>query len=228
MNLSKILCIAILFFAFGVEANGQASPKAILIDEFGSLPCEDLLGRTDYLSSELHKNPNSKANVWLNTRHGDDQQIEARRRLISSRLQLRGVEKDRYSFYLGSKNDGSTAFWQLPSGAELPVKDAQIWNEPPPDTSRKFMFGYADEIDICPTYVPANFANLLKENPGATGQIIIRLGKDRLVDRFWFAGQFINELVQKHRISRNRLQLTFKKGGDMTVAEVWFIPAKKK
>lgn len=228
MNLPRIYLIVILLLAFGVGANSQEPPKAVLIDEFGSLFCEDLLARTTVLASELNKDPNSRGYISLNTRHGDSKQAESQRRWISSTLQLLGIGIDRYSFYLEKNNDGSSMFWLIPAGAASPVTNATIWNELSPDTSRKFMFGYADEIDICPTYVPANFAKILQENPGATGQIIIRLGKDPLVDRFWFAGQYINGLVQKYGVPRSRLRLIFRKGGDMTAAEFWFLPARKK
>jgi hypothetical protein len=90
------------------------------------------------------------------------------------------------------------------------------------------MFGYEDEIGICPTFVPKAFAKLIHENPGSRGHIVVRVGDDPTVDRFYFAERWIEELVEKQGVPRKRLRLFFGKGKGSTAAEFWFVPTRKK
>ncbi|MGE0656456.1 MAG: hypothetical protein AB7F88_13530 [Pyrinomonadaceae bacterium] len=90
------------------------------------------------------------------------------------------------------------------------------------------MFGYEDEIGICPTFVPKNFARLILENPGSRGHIVVRIGEDPLVNRFYFAKEWINELVEKQGVPRKRLRLFFAKGEGLTGVEFWYVPKKKR
>jgi len=67
MNPHRIYLIAILLLAFGVGATGQEPPKAVLIDEFSMLTCDDFLGRLDMYLSELRNVPASKGVVIIGT-----------------------------------------------------------------------------------------------------------------------------------------------------------------
>jgi len=65
MNLPRIFFIVVPLFAFGIGANGQEPPRAVLVDEFANLPCGDLLSRLDMLAYEATKTPNSVGYVVL-------------------------------------------------------------------------------------------------------------------------------------------------------------------
>ncbi|MGD9563219.1 MAG: hypothetical protein AB7W44_13150 [Pyrinomonadaceae bacterium] len=232
MKLSRKYLIAVLLLAFGASANGQEPPKSVLVDEFGLSPCEDVLSRTDSLAADLGKQPDARALIVTYPPSVRPKLATDRRhRLISSTLQLRGIERRRFSFYVGKpfiNGQIRTQVWKLPQGSELPFTDAVLWKEDSPDTSRAFMFGYEDEIGICPTFVPKNFARLILENPGSRGHIVVRIGEDPLVNRFYFAKEWINELVEKQGVPRKRLRLFFAKGEGLTGVEFWYVPKKKR
>lgn len=231
MNLPRIYLIAILLLAVGVGANGQEPPKASLFTEFGSMPCEHILAQTDAFAAELQKQARTTGAVLIHRPKVQPTRAEKRRRLISSTLQLRGIDKTRISFFLADQSeDGEirTAYWKVPSGATPPANESKLWNESAPDVSQSFMFAYVDEIDICPTYVPKAFAKIILENPGSIGRVMVVKGTDPMEYPSYFAERLIKELVEKHRVPRKRLHLIFRNGKEMTAAEFWFVPAKKK
>lgn len=230
MNLPKICLITILLSAFNFGASGQELPKSKLISEFGFLPCGHLHAQTDVFADEIQQDANSRAAILIYPPAEHPEQAQKRRKQISSFLQNRGLTSNRYSFYKAEKSpDGAirAEFWKLGPGAEIPFAGAP-WDEKIPDTSRSFIFGYADEINICPTYVPKAFAKLILENPGSRGHIVVEVGNDAIVDKFWFAETWIKDLVESHGVPRKSLRLFFAKGKHMTTAEFWFVPPRKK
>jgi hypothetical protein len=226
---SQFLLIILLTAAAG--ASSQDLPKRKLISEFGLLPCEHVHAQTDSFPEEIKEDPVSRAVILIYPPTVRPEQAQRHRRQISSFLQNRGLSADRFSFYKGGKSpDGEirTEFWKLGPGAELPFTDAPPWPEEAPDTSRAFIFGYVYEINICQTFVPRAFARLILENPGSRGHVVIEVGKDAMINKFWFAEQWIKDLVESHGVPRKRLRLYFTKGKDATAAEFWFVPARKK
>jgi hypothetical protein len=216
--------------AVSLDVLGQEPPKPELVDEFGELPCEDLLGRTDALAAQLDREPGTRAAILI--RPTSVISDGTRRRLrIASTLRLRGVPEDRFSIYQGTPiahGQIETQYWKLPPHATATFEGATLWPEEKPDISRPFIFGYEDEIGICPTFVPKNFAKLILTNPGSRGHIVVRSGSDSAyVNRFSFANQWIKELVDTHGIPRNRLKLFFAKGPDLTAVEFWFVPRRR-
>jgi hypothetical protein len=181
--------VAGALFLFCLSAGGsfaQDRPKALLLDEFGAMPCEHLLGRTDALAAELDKEPGSAAAILIRPGNASHNAAVSRRRLIVSTLLLLGVPSDRFSIYIGKQSgEGQiqTQYWKLPVGTTPSFPDASLWTEVELDTSRPFIFGYEDEIGICPTFVPKYFARLIVENPGSRGHIVVRSGVDSGYER---------------------------------------------
>jgi hypothetical protein len=222
-----------LIFALLVSLNvlGQEPPKPELVDEFGELPCEDLLGRTDALAAQLDREPGTRAAILIRPTKVNIKGVH-RRLMIASTLRLRGVPDDRFAIYQGTPTAHGqieTQYWKLQTDATATFEGATLWAEEKPDVSSPFIFGYEDEIGICPTFVPKNFAKLILSNPGSRGHIVVRSGADSgYVNRFFFANQWTKELVEKQGIPRTRLRLFFAKGTALTEAEFWFVPDRKK
>lgn len=208
-------------------AIAQDTPKPELLDEFGALPCDEMLGRVDAFIAALGSDPASKGAILIYSPTVKPELANGRRKLISSTLQNRGVESARYEIFRDDRSpDGEirTKFWKVPLGATPPVAESQRWNEPAPDLAKPFVFGYADETDVCPTYVPKAFAKLLLSNPGSVGRIVVTTGSDPLVNRYAFGENFVNDLVRNHGVPRKRLRLIFRKSRNETGAEFWFVP----
>ena len=53
--MKKLIPIIVLFFSVSVFA--QEKPKAVLVDEFGMVSCEDLYARIDSFQIQLSNNP---------------------------------------------------------------------------------------------------------------------------------------------------------------------------
>lgn len=226
----RVFLLALAVLTTGVAMKGQNAPKAELLDEFGLIPCGHLHALTDSYAEEIKKEPGTKAIVLIYPPSHRPELADKRRKLISSILQLRGLDHDRFSFYkAASSPDGEirTQYWKAVDGAEMPFREAVSWAENVPDTTRAFMFGYAEEINICPTFVPRAFAKLILNNPGSTGRIVVEAGKDSMENQFAFAEGYMTELVVTEGLPRKRLRLIFKKGKDGTSAEFWFVPAKR-
>jgi hypothetical protein len=228
---SSVLLSALWIFICSFSATGQVDPQPVLVDEFGRLPCEHIHALTDGFAQEIKTEVGSKAVILINPPNERPQQAESRRRMVSSFLQLQGLDVDRFSFYKAQPSpDGEirTQFWKLPAGAYLPMNDWVMWNEEPPNTSRAFRFGFEDEMNICPSFIPRVYAKLILDNPGSKGHVVIKAGG--FINKFSFADHVINELVQTHGVPRKRLRLFFTKGkrNDSTGAEFWFVPTKKK
>jgi len=208
---------------------GQDRPQAVLVDEFGPMPCDEMLGRTDALVAEMMREPYSDAAILINKPAQHPGLATGRRKLIWSTLQLRGLESHRFSFYRSDTSpDGDirTQFWKVPPGAEAPVTGFERWADEIPDTSRPFLFGSVDEINECPTYVPNAFAKLILDNPGSIGRIVVTTSRNSIVNRFSFGQQQVEELVNEHGVPRKRLRLIFRYDRDTTEAEFWFIPVR--
>jgi hypothetical protein len=76
--------------------------------------------------------------------------------------------------------------------------------------------------------VPREFAKLILENPGSRGKIEIAYGKDSAPNRWGFANEWIEEIVGRQKVPRNKLKLVFVKDEAGLWASFWFIPAKRK
>jgi hypothetical protein len=228
---SRISLITIAVLGALVAVKSQNVPKPELIDEFGVLPCEHFYARTDGFAEEIKREPTSKALILIYPPTVHPEQARIRRKLISSFLQLRGLNSDRYAFYKGGRSPDDeirTQFWKMAQESEPPFKDAVLWNEVALDASRPFIFGYADEDGICPTFVPRAFAKLILDNAGSLGHIVVRVGANAVENRFSFAERHVKELVEEYGVPRKRLRLFFARGGDSLGAEFWFVPAKNK
>ena len=226
---TKVFPILVALTAASIK--GQDSVQSVLVDDFGMIVCGDLQARTDAYAAELRNDLNSKAFILIYPPKIRPELANRRQKIISSTLRNRGIEPDRFSFYLAPPNEEiRTQFWKVAVDAELPVPHAVLSSEAAVDTSRPFMFGYEDEHLVCPTFVPGVFAKLILENPGSRGHIVIREGYSAMLGKYYFAEEWINELVKKHGVPRKRLRLFFPRERErsLTTAEFWFVPARKK
>ena len=226
-----ILQISLITLALGLVSTvgGQSVPQPELIDEFGQMGCDEMLSRIDNFAVHLQHDPTSTAVITIYPPQIYPHLGGRRLRLISSTLQLRGIEEDRYTFRRNPNSpDGQirTKLWKLPPGAVIPEDDLSVWNEEPPVTDRAHVFGYVDDIDICPSFVPKKFAKLILNNPESKGHVVVITSRDMMWDKYKLAETWISELAEKHGIPRKRLRLFFSKGSGAGV-EFWFVPQKK-
>ncbi|HJS50890.1 MAG TPA: hypothetical protein VJ781_03235 [Pyrinomonadaceae bacterium] len=94
--------------------------QAILIDEFGNLPADDIRGRLDNFFQELSNNPNNQGYI---INYGTPAQIAARERLITNHINFRNFDRSRITLVRGGDTGEGpkTRLYRIPPGAANPT-----------------------------------------------------------------------------------------------------------
>ena len=224
MSLPRIYLIAILLLAFSINANSQEPPKAVLVDEFGNITCEDLLGRQDYFLSELSKNPQDIGYAIIYSSGRNPQGFV---KFLAANMYMRRFDRSRLQIVLskGTSVDTSGQFWRIPPGAQLPKFDPVT--QPVPNLTKPFLFGTDFSENVCPSFSPDLLAKLISENPGSYARIVIS-------GPTWFwrkAGtQETLEWFKYSSLDKNRMKFFYIHRPQLQFIETeyWYIPAKNK
>lgn len=231
----RVCLIAILLLAFGVGANAQEPPKAVLVDEHGQLPCDDSLGRLDVWYAELSKNPNSTGLAVISIRPEEKHRSVFRQDLMESNAIFRGASKVLKLKYVRANSPGDlkVQLWRIPSGAEEPrienVDDTFVL----PNDIKPFLLGreYPDFLgdNICPGEPTDQriFASFLKENQTARGNIVVR---ERTLAKARAKGaRLLRTFKRKFGIPSSRLRVFPRKRSITSdnlepIVEYWYLP----
>lgn len=95
--------------------------EAILVDEFGKLPNDEIRGRLDTFFADLSNNPGHQGYI---INYGTDAQITARERLITNHIAFRKFDRSRITLVRGGASpdgDPRTKLWRVPPGAKDPT-----------------------------------------------------------------------------------------------------------
>ncbi len=93
--------------------------RAILLDEFGTLPESDLRSRLDYFLQALSEHPGFSGNMIVYGRRSIPRSLEASVRLLTNHFTFRGFPKGRIVVTKGGyRENGGMEIWLLPPGAE--------------------------------------------------------------------------------------------------------------
>lgn len=96
-------------------------PEAVLIDEYGNIPNDQIRGRLDTFFADLANNPDSQGYVIT---YGTDRQARVREALIRNHMRLRSVDESRVTFVRGGVHESGTVYtklYRVPAGAENPT-----------------------------------------------------------------------------------------------------------
>jgi len=95
------------------------APEAVLVDEFGKLPNDDIRGRLDNFFTELSNNPNNQGYI---INYGTDKDIAAREKLITNHIAFRKFDRSRITLVRGGDrgNGPETKLYRIPPGAVNP------------------------------------------------------------------------------------------------------------
>ncbi|MEJ7848556.1 MAG: hypothetical protein WKF92_10760 [Pyrinomonadaceae bacterium] len=223
-GLLGICLVAILIVIFRVGSTAQEPTKAVLVDEFGELYCEELLARTDSFISELMKYPDDLGYVNISSTR---KRPDSTKRFIRTNAYMRRFDISRLRIVVNSEAENNSAqFWRIPSGASLP-KFSEIVDQLS-DASKPFLFGHADDLGVCPSFIPTDFVDLIKSNPGSYGKLMVR--GNSWMGRKEFAEEYIGRMLSETELSKDRLRVYYihQPKNYITGIEFWFIPAKKK
>jgi hypothetical protein len=95
------------------------APEAVLVDEFGKIPNDEIRGRLDTFFQELSNNPNNQGYI---INYGTDREITAREKLITNHITFRNFDRSRITLVRGGDrgNGPETKLYRIPPGAVNP------------------------------------------------------------------------------------------------------------
>lgn len=230
--LPRVVLLSVLAYMFALTSVGQVPPKAVLVDEFGRLPCDDNLYRIDFWYTELSHNPNSVGLVVIATAPDKKHLGVFHERMMEAHAEFRGASKALAFRYVRavSEDDLKVQLWRIPPGADDPRIESLDMSFSLPKQIEPFMLGaeYKFGGQICPD--PADepvFADFLRANPAARGNIVVR---DRTIERARKKiGRVLRTFQNQYGISRRHLRvfpatLTKPSNHDEPVVEYWYLP----
>ena len=221
--MKKLVPTIVLFFAVSVFS--QEKPKAILVDEFGKVTCEDLLARIDNFHIQMSNNPTFMGLAVIRPDKGSMNRVRWHKKLIVRTFQRNRYEIDRIRVVLESPGDSiGGSFWLVPPGAEAPAFDESKWPDEEIDFSKPFVYEVYEVDDVCPTFVPYIYADLIKSR-NVRGHIVIHTDSRRNERRVAF--DWIKTLAKEHNVPRNRIKIYYGKRNIFQRVEFWIVPIKK-
>ena len=225
MNLPRVSIIAIFLVAFSL-ANGQDVPKAVLVDEFGSIVCEDLLGRQDAFFAELSNNPSDMGYEII---YSNEKKSDAFVRRLRANLFIRQFDRTRVRIILAKAKVGSPvsgAFWRVPPGAAPPQYEAI--ESMASDPTRPFVFGTNFSENVCPSFSADLFAQLILDHPRSRGRLVIYGPTSPW--RQLTADEELKMMMDYTKLPKNRIEFYFVHRPNLsyTMTEYWYLPPRKK
>jgi hypothetical protein len=220
----RFLLFANFAIVLALPVRGQELPKAVLVDEFASVPCGDLLSRTDSFFAELMKHPADGGYVII---FPNAKNAKGYKAWINAATYYRRFDRSRIRIVAATKPSGAGAaaqFWRIPPGSSLPEFD--LAQEEPRPLSKPYIFGYADENGVCPSFNPADFANVIEQNPGSYGKLVVR--GNSWSNRKSFVDSVVGTL-RGEGLSNAQVRVFYvhRPKSFLTEAEFWFVPANK-
>lgn len=224
------LALSLVFFLAGFTL-GQDTQGAVLVDEHGSLPCDDTLGRLDLFFSELSKDSGSTGLVVLSAPLEKKRVSVFRQFLIKAHARDRGFTSNEIRYVRTTfGKEFQVQLWRLPAGVAEPAIENIDMSFSLPETIGSHMLGgeYSYGDGICPEVEDGPiFAAFLRDNPRSRGNIVVRqrtLGQARRR-----AARIIRQLQKNHGIPRSRLRIFPQISSNPTnnlepIVEYWYLP----
>jgi hypothetical protein len=227
MDPTKICLIVFLFVGGGFSTNGQGPPKAVLVDEFGRVRCEDLSGRLDVFIAELNKDPSSIGYVAVSSAP----ELAWRERFIDGYARYRAFDESRLvPVRVTLETPNQTQMWRVPAGAELPVEtETMIETSAVVNKPRKYRLS-SDFVHGGPCYTGPPFRLMskhLKMHPEYSGNIAIGSPSYKT---FRKARDEIRESFQKdYNVNPSRLRFFWIRTlYDPAIYELWLVRRKSR
>lgn len=226
--------ITILILVFTCQFSfSQDKSKAVLIDEFDNLTCEEYWARIDNFINEFTQELQSKGYLIIYGKANNLFENLKYRQWARGIINFRGIDKSRLIIIEGKENRNlKIELWKVAADAEKPLFSETKWSYVLSNATKPFIFtAYSFQDGICPSesYVEL-FADFLAVNQNARGHIVIR---DKTARNFYKTKkEVLKELVDQYNVPINRLKFFYhvdkSYSYDFTDVEFWFVPKKKK
>ena len=230
MKLPRIYLIAIFIFVFIVGATAQEPPKAVLVDEYGPIGCEDVSGRLDNFLNELRINPDSTGYIVISTNPTFASRLAWQGRFIDGYARYRNFDETRFVIVRSSLQEPiQVQMWRVPADLRFPVA-TEVESKYELDKSTRKLRLYSDFDDSGPCYTGPPLRLLskyLKANPEYLSNIAIgspstasfRKAKDGIMQSF----------QKDYGVELSRLRFFWiRTHHDPEIYELWLIGKKPK
>lgn len=223
-----LLSSLLLLFAFQFSF-GQEKPKAKLIDEFETTPCDDFLARMDNLFNETNADPNSSAYVLIYSNPNNidnNKNISMFRGWIFGHVEARNFDNERISVVKTETNDSfKMQLWIVPAGTEIPFKFEEVKVRFPKIKKSTLHHKDSWENSICGSDRLKIYADILKNDAQLQGNIFIYdFSNQRILET---QNYLIESLIDKYKVPRNSLKFFHRKSRRKYDVEYWLVPRKK-
>lgn len=221
--------LAVLILAvFTCVVGAQKGAEAELLWEVEKPNCEMLSAFLDLLTVRLQENRNSRGLVVIK---GDEANM--RDNVIYESMVLRYFDdktdvRPRISVLRAKSNSKMTLqSWIVPASAKTPEISIANWSYAAAAGTKPYLFTWENIYDgICPDAEDLRlFADFLKANPSARGNIVVRDPSQRRIAQK--QAKIIKELTKTFGISRKQLRIfkSFEPStGMLPPVEYWFVP----
>lgn len=223
----KILLISLLLILAFQVSFGQEKPKAEILDSIGPSNCEELKKRAHGFLTDISKDPNAVGYAVIYEKKDGIKRSNWNERLLMKTVELGKFNKNILKVVYGEKKENyGIEFWKVPKGVEKPNYVNEFLPDALPIPLKPFVFGYEDELDICPTFSVKTYVNILKSNPTFNTHIVVTGNPNYILEDF--VKNTLKYLTKDHKISRSRIKFFFiKKKNVISSAEYWLVPKKK-
>ena len=226
MKIPKALLLLTILLASFQICFGQEKPEAILTEEFGKITCEELLARLDQFSAELNNNPNSTGYIVIHPEKTSVRSGISFVNWIKGHWTFRKLDETRYVIIRGEEKDTlNIKFWRVPPGADESFHKGEKWLAAATKIKKAFVFNSLHIEDICPTFNPKYYAEILLSDPSLRGHIVI-FSRSRKEARK-AAEDWLTMLTKDYKVPRNRLRVFFANEQNGLEAEFWLVPTVK-
>lgn len=228
MKISKVFLSLVILFAAQITWSQESVSQSKLVDEFGALNCEDILGRMDNFMINLNDSPGSVGYVIIHPKKGATKEGFTRESWIKGSIHFRKFDKTRLLILRGEEEDAFRAqYWLVPAGATKPELKEGKWSYYGGNIQKAFVF-YSIFVDSsCPADGSFDgFAEFLRDNPGTRANIVIFNKPTREARKE--VDDYIKTITKDGRLSSDRFKVFFAKNNGFSDVEFWVLPAKEK
>ena len=227
MKFRRFLFVFLISLAAFQFCLSQEKPKAVLIDEFDSVSCDELSLRVDKLFLALTNNSSSKGYIVISGYKDEPIKKYFYAEKIKGYASWRKLDKNRFVFIFNNAEEVRTQLWLVPNNADVSAFAHETDNHKLPQTFKPTLIHKSSWIsDGCPEgFSYELYSKFLQANPNVLGNLVIYYKSVNGLRRI--KNDLLNKLAKQYKVPHSQLKFFSVKRKNPDV-EFWFVPKKRK
>lgn len=227
MKSPKTLLFFIILFVSIQICSGQEKSKALLIDQFAGIPCDELLARLDALAISLGNDPGSTGYIVIHPKKDSPSTGIYYYNSIKGHWAIKRYDQTRLVIIQGAEKDViDVELWNVPPGADKNFYEGEEWSSASLKIQKAFIFDSLYPEDYCDFFDPKYYAEILLSDSRLRGHIVI-FNKSRRASQK-AARKWLTMMTKDYKVPRNRLRVFFANSSYSLEAEFWIVPTLNK